>query len=200
LGGVFNPPHLGHLICAQEAHAQLGLDRVLLLPVGQAPHREVPQDPGADVRAALCESAAGADARFAVSRAEVNRPGPSYSVETLRLLRQQAPEDELTMILGADQASHLPAWREPETVLSLVQVAVAAREGLERESVLRSLHALEGHERIAFFDMPRIDISSSMVRERAASGRPIRYLVPDKVADYVESRGLYGASAPVSAE
>jgi nicotinate-nucleotide adenylyltransferase len=194
LGGVFNPPHLGHLICAQEAHGQLGLDRVLLLPVGQATHREVDQDPGRPVRASMCELAVGTDARFGVSRAEVDRPGPSYTVDTLRALSSQAPEDELTVILGADQASNLPSWREPESVLGLARMAVAEREGLEREAVLRSLEGLDGRDRIEFFDMPRIDISSSLVRERAASGRSIRYLVPDEVAEYVQSRGLYGAS------
>jgi nicotinate-nucleotide adenylyltransferase len=200
LGGVFNPPHLGHLICAQEAHAQLDLEKVLLMPVGQATHREVDQDPGAELRAALCDLAVHGDPRLAVSRAEVERPGPSYSVDTLRELRQRTPGDELTMILGADQASRLPSWREPEAVLSLARMAVAEREGVERQSVLKGLDGLSGGERIAFFQMPRIDISSSLVRERAASGRPIRYLVPDKVADYVEARGLYGASAGVTAE
>jgi nicotinate-nucleotide adenylyltransferase len=173
---------------------------VLLLPVGQATHREVQQDAGAELRAELCDLAVDGDPRFAVSRAEVERPGPSYSVDTLRELRQRAPGDELTMILGADQASRLPAWHEPEAVLSLARMAVAEREGVERQSVVRSLEGLAGREGIAFFQMPRIDISSSLVRERAASGRPIRYLVPDKVADYVEGTGLYGASAAVSAE
>jgi nicotinate-nucleotide adenylyltransferase len=142
----------------------------------------------------MCELAVGTDARFGVSRAEVDRPGPSYTVDTLRALSSQAPEDELTVILGADQASNLPSWREPENVLGLARMAVAEREGLEREAVLRSLEGLDGRERIEFFDMPRIDISSSLVRERAASGRSIRYLVPDEVAEYVQSRGLYGAS------
>ena len=148
----------------------------------------------------MCELAVGADARFGVSRAEVDRSGPSYTVDTLRALRSQAPEDELTMILGADQASNLPSWHEPENVLGLARMAVAEREGLEREAVLRSLEGLDGRERIEFFDMPRIDISSSLVRERAASGRSIRYLVPDKVANYIGAKSLYGASTPVVAE
>jgi nicotinate-nucleotide adenylyltransferase len=170
-----------------------------LLPVGQATHREIDQDPGGEARTAMCELAVQGDGRFGVSRAEVDRPGPSYTVDTLRALRGAAPDDELVVILGADQASALASWHEPEGVLGLARVAVAEREGLKREAVLRSLEGLEGREVIAFFDMPRIDISSSAVRNRAASGRSIRYLVPDKVAEYVESRGLYGATAPVSA-
>lgn len=173
---------------------------MLLVPVGEAPHREIDQEPGSDVRARLCKYAVADDDRLSLSSAEVDRPGPSYSVDTLRLLREQAPDDELTVILGADQATHLSDWREPEAVLSLARVAVAAREGLEREAVLRHLDRLAGSEGITFFDMPRIDISSSLVRKRAGSGRPIRYLVPDKVADYIEAQSLYGPSMPVSAE
>ena len=190
---------MGHLICAQEAHAQLGLDRVALVPVGRAPHRELEQDPGAEVRVALCEAVAAADERLELSRAEVDRPGRSYMADTLALLRDAAPDDELTLILGADQAASLASWHEPERVLELARVAVAAREGLDREQVTERLRGLPGAERIAFFDMPRIDVSSSLVRERAASGRPIRYLVPDAVADLIAARELYCPPVPARA-
>ena len=157
-------------------------------------------DPGAEVRARLCERAVEGDRRFEVSRVEVERSGPSYTVDTLRLLGERLPDDELTVILGADQASRLPSWHEPEAVLSLARVAVAAREGIEREAVMRHIDGLAGSDAVAFFDMPRIDISSSLVRRRAASGRPIRYLLPDKVADHVEAEGLYGATRAVRAQ
>jgi nicotinate-nucleotide adenylyltransferase len=173
---------------------------VLFIPIGEAPHKEIEGDPGAEVRVELCERAVEGDPRFSVSRAEVDRPGPSYTVETLRLLRERSPEHQLTLILGADQASRLPSWREPHAVLSLARVAVAERAGLEHEAVLRRLHGLAGADRIAFFEMPRVDISSSLLRRRAASGRPMRYLVPHKVAEIVEARGLYGASTVVRAE
>ena len=168
--------------------------------MGQAPHREIAQDPGAEVRVRLCDHAVAPDDRLTLSRLEVDRPGPSYTVDTLRLLRERSPEDELTLILGADQAARLASWRDPEGVLSRAKVAVAARGGLEREAVLRHLDGLAGSERIAFFEMPRVDVSSTLVRERVASGHPIRYLVPDRVADYVEAKRLYGATVPVSAE
>jgi nicotinate-nucleotide adenylyltransferase len=170
------------------------------MPMGQAPHRQIDQDPGAEVRARLCDYAVAPDERLTLSRLEVDRQGPSYTVDTLRLLRERSPEDELTLILGADQAARLASWRDPEGVLSLAAVAVAARAGLEQGAVLRHLDGLAGSERIAFFDIPRVDVSSTLVRERAASGRPIRYLVPDRVADYVEANRLYGAGVPVSAE
>jgi len=148
----------------------------------------------------MCDYAIGADARFALSRIELERSGPSYTVDTLRELREQAPERELFLILGADQASALPRWREPEQVLSLATVAVAERDGRRREQVRVSVAQLAGGDNLVFFDMPRIDISSTLVRSRAAGGQPIRYLVPDKVANFIGAQSLYGASAPVGAE
>lgn len=199
LGGAFNPPHLGHLVCAQEAHSQLGLDAVMLVPVGEAPHRTVEDDPGPAARLDLCARAVAGDDRLTVSPIEVERGGLSYTVETLRALRQRDPAAEFVLILGADQAASLPEWREPEAVLALAHVAVASRAGMEREAVLRRLEGLPGVERIDFFEMPRIDISSSLVRSRAASGRPIRYLVPDSVAEAIDARGLYRPATPAQA-
>jgi nicotinate-nucleotide adenylyltransferase len=200
LGGVFNPPHLGHLVCAQEAHDQLGLDRLLLVPVGAAPHRVIGDDPGGDYRAAMCERAVAGDDRLSVSRIEVERVGPSYTADTLRTMSAERPADTHVLVLGADQAATLPRWHEPEEVLRLAVVAVAEREGARREGVRRAVSGLAGAERIGFFDMPRIDVSSSLVRERVAVGRPVRYLVPDGVAEMIEARGLYRASAGVGAE
>jgi len=192
-GGAFNPPHLGHLICAQEARWQLGLERVTMMPMGHAPHREIKPEPGADVRVELCRLAAAGSEWLEVSELETRRDGPSYTAETLAQLHEAKPDDELTLILGADQAAHLASWHEPERVLELARVAVAAREGMEREAVLRRLDRVGRDGVIEFFDMPRVDISSTMVRERLAEGRPVGYLVPEAVAGVVEERGLYTA-------
>lgn len=184
-------------MCAQEAWSQLGLDRVLFVPVGEAPHRRLDGDPGAAVRFGLCSRAVEGDDRLEVSRVEVDREGPSYTSDTLRLLSGLG---ELTLILGADQASALPGWHEPGEVLSLARVAVASREGLERDEVLRRVEDLSATDgtaaagRLDFFEMPRIDVSSSIVRSRAASGGPIRYLLPERVAFEIETSGLYGAA------
>ena len=189
---------MGHLVCAQEAHGALGLDRVLLMPLAEPTHRALEHDPGAHVRAELCELAVSGDERVGVSRAEVDRGGPSYTVDTLRLLLEgEMAGDEITLIMGADQACKLGVWREPREVLKLARVAVAARQGVERGQVLARVGALAGADRIEFFAMPRIDISSSMVRRRAASARPIRYLLPDRVIARIEADGLY--RAPVAA-
>jgi nicotinate-nucleotide adenylyltransferase len=191
LGGTFNPPHLAHLVCAQEAFDQLELDRVLWIPVFEPPHKEVEGDPGVEHRIALCQAAVGDDSRFEVSRIEADVPARSYTVDTLRRLHESSPEDELTFIVGGDMAHALPTWHEPEAVLSLAALGVAEREGVRRNDIAERLSGLAGADRIRFFDMPRLDISSSMIRRRAASGRPIRYLVPDAVASYIATQGLY---------
>ena len=197
LGGTFNPPHLGHLVCAQEACDQLELDRVLLIPTRVPPHKVVYDDPGAAHRVAMCETAAAADPRLDVSLVDVRRDGPSYTVDTLRLLHADAPGDELTFIVGGDMAHSLPTWRDPEAVLALATMAVAARERISREAIVEGLAGLPGAaERLRFFDMPRMDISSSLIRARVGAGRPVRYLVPDGVRAYIEREGLYAAVAP----
>ena len=193
LGGTFNPPHVAHLVCAQEAWTQLGLDRVLLLPVHTPPHKEADGDPGVEHRVALCEAAVAGDERLGVSRAEVDVPGRSYTVDTLNRLHEARPEDQLTFIVGGDMAASLPEWREPRAILDLCSIGVAAREGVGRAQVLDRLDSeLPGAAgRIQFFDMPRIDISSTLVRRRVAAGQPVRYLVPDAVAGYIQRERLY---------
>ena len=196
LGGTFNPPHLGHLIMAQEALVQLGLDRVVLMPVSAPPHKQLlaADEPGAQARLALCRLAVEGDERLGVSDLEVCRGGSSFTVDTLRELHERDPEHELTFIVGGDIAHRLPGWREPEAVLSLARLAVAEREGIRRDDLMGHLRGLRGAERLAFFDMPRVDLSSSGIRERVAAGRPIRYLVPGAVEAEIASRGYYRAT------
>jgi nicotinate-nucleotide adenylyltransferase len=193
LGGAFNPPHVGHLVCAQEALVQLELEKVVFMPVGVAPHRELQDDPGAEARLEMVELAVGDDARFATSRAELDRPGRSYTADTLRDLRSKAPDDELFLILGGDQAAALEGWHEPETVLSLATVAVVERTNWSRNAIGIKVGRLPGAERIRYLEMPVMQVSSSSIRRRVAEGLPIRYLVPDKVANYIGANGLYGA-------
>lgn len=199
LGGVFNPPHIGHLICAQEAVVRLRLDRVVLVPVGEAPHREVEEDPGAGARLEMCELAAGAAEWLAVSRIELDRPGRSYTADTLAELHIRRPEDDVVLILGGDEVAALPSWHEPERVLELATVAGVERQGRARQDILERISLLRGAEGVEFFDMPRVDVSSSLVRRRVAEGLPIRYLVPDAVADHIAVRGLYRPPARAGA-
>ncbi len=192
LGGTFNPPHIAHLVCAAEAADQLGLERVLLTPVAVPPHKDADQDPGAGERLELCRLAVQGDERLGVCDLEIVRGGPSYTVDTLRVLHARDPENQLTFILGGDIALGLPTWHEPEAVLELATLAVAERSGAVRADIAERLEEAFGDRpRVEFFDMPRIDVSSSEIRRRVAGGRPIRYLVPGPVADRIEQKRLY---------
>jgi nicotinate-nucleotide adenylyltransferase len=192
LGGSFNPPHLAHLVCASEAAAQLDLDRVLLTPVAAPPHKDAESDPGPEQRLELCRLAIAGDERLGVCDLEVLRGGPSYTVDTLRELHARTPEDHLTFIVGGDIALGLPSWHEPEAVLGLARLAVAERSGADRKDVAARLaERFPDAPAPVFFDMPRLDISSSQIRARVAEGRCIRYLVPDPVAEQIARGKLY---------
>lgn len=196
LGGTFNPPHLGHLICAQEAYLQLGLDRVTFMPARIPPHKRVEDDPGATHRLEMCRLAVrGDEQRFDVSELEVARGGPSYTVDTLKQLHAREPGNELFLIVGGDIAAGLPGWHRPEDVLSLATLAVAERRGTPRAAVDQALASLRGGGRAEFFQMPTIGVSSTMLRGRVHAGQPIRYYVPDGVVEYVERHRLYGRVA-----
>ena len=194
LGGTFNPPHLGHLVCAQEAWLQLGLEQVVLIPARVPPHKPVEEEPGAEHRLELCRLAIAEDERLAVSDLEIYRSGTSYTIDTLKQLHSTAPDNELFLIVGGDVAAGLPQWREPEQVLSLSTLAVAKRRGTPRADIDQALTSLEGGRRAQFFRMPRVGFSSTMVRTRVRAGQPIRYIVPDRVASYIHEHGLYGGT------
>ena len=190
LGGTFNPPHVGHLVCAAQAIAQLELVRVLLVPVHEPPHKGIEADPGVEHRVELCGRAVAGDERLAVSRVDADVPGRSFTVDTLRRLHERCPGDQLTFIVGGDMALSLPTWREPEAILELAELGVAEREGVRRADIAERLSGLPA-ERVRFFDMPRLDVSSSLIRRLVAADRPIRYLVPDAVARYIHGESLY---------
>lgn len=190
-GGTFNPPHVGHLICAQEALIQLELDLVLFIPVAVPPHKPVPDDPGAEHRLGMCRAAVSEDERFEVSDLEVVRAGTSYTLDTLEELNTSVPDSDLFLILGADVAAGLPQWHRPERIMELATPALADRAGTPDTAVTDALSSLPGGERALHFDMPTIDLSSTVIRSRAAAGQSIRYLVPDSVATYIRSHSLY---------
>ncbi len=192
LGGAFNPPHLGHLVCAQEALVQLELDRVVFVPVGEAPHRTLDDDPGPEARLEMVELAMADDERFVASRIEMDREGPSYTADTLEQLRAEAPDDELFLILGGDQAAALASWHEPEKVLERATLAVFERLSWGRNAIIIKIGRMPGAERVRYLDMPLIQVSSSSIRRRVREGVPIRYLVPDKVVEYIATNELYG--------
>ena len=194
LGGTFNPPHIGHLVCAVQALAQLELDRVLFVPVHEPPHKEIETDPGVEHRVELCRRAVEGEERLEVSLVDAEIPGPSFTVDTLRRLHERCPGDDLTFLVGGDMALSLRTWREPEAILELAELGVAEREGVRRADIAEGMSGL-AVQRVRFFDMPRLDISSSLIRRFVAAGRPIRHLVPDAVAAYIDEAGLYRVGA-----
>jgi len=191
LGSAFNPPHLGHLALAQEALWQLGLDEVILVPTGEAPHKRIAEEPGREARMEMTRLAAAEDSRFSVSALEVEREGPSYTYETLEALAEDRADTQLVFVMGADAAVGLESWRNPERVVELASLAVARRAGVSETDVAAVLHSLGADERATMLEMPQFGVSSSAVRERAQQGRPLRYLVPDSVASFIEEKGIY---------
>jgi nicotinate-nucleotide adenylyltransferase len=195
LGGAFNPPHLGHLLLAQEAIEALALDELVLIPTGVAPHKRIEPEPGAEVRLEMTRRAVAGAERMRASDLEVAREGPSYAYRTLELLADELQGSDLIFVMGADVAAGLGSWRRPERVLELARVAIAEREGVERADVDQALAQLGAHERAEVVSMPQVGISSSMIRERIAAGRPIRWMVPDAVLGLIEEHGLYATGA-----
>lgn len=196
LGGSFNPPHAGHLVCARMAAEQLGFDRVLVTPLCEAPHRTLDGDPGARERLEMCRLAVAEDPVLEACDDEVERGGTSYTVETLEALAGSGAAPDPTLILGADAARGLPGWKEPGRVLELAGLAIAPRgPGGDAEQAAKELRALFPDARIGIFSMPLVEFSSSLVRERVAAGLSVRDMVPPDVAALIESEGWYGGGA-----
>jgi nicotinate-nucleotide adenylyltransferase len=189
---MFNPPHLAHIALAQAAVSELGLSRVLLTPVLVPPHKPAMWDPGPEHRLAMCRLAVQDVPDVEVCTLELQRPGPSYTVDTLRGIHAENPDAELTLIVGADMASTLGSWREPGEILRLSRLAVAEREGSVRRDVCEALAPLGARERVVFLEMAPREVSSSLVRRRIAAGEPIEGLVGGAVAAYVAEHRLYG--------
>lgn len=203
-GGTFDPPHIGHLVLAQESLVDLDLERVWFVPTGTPPHKPDRPISPQDDRLAMVERAIAGNERFAVSAIELARGGPSYSVDTLDQMRREWGENVyMCLILGWDMLAYLPHWREPERVLATVDcVAAVRRPGVnsapdEMERLTRALSGLGA--KLTVVPAPLMEVSASDIRRRVASELPIRYLVPDPVRSYIEQRGLYRAPAPNAA-
>ncbi len=182
LGGTFDPIHHGHLAAASEVWSALDLDRVILVPTAAQPFKE-PDGPAAvEHRIAMCRLAVADDPRLEVSTVDVDRGGTTYTIDTLRDLRAQRPEDELHFIAGADALARLSEWRDAETLLQLARFVAVTRPG-------HTMSPSSGA--YAVVEAPALDVSSTDVRRRVSEGRPIRYLVPHAVADYIEEHHLY---------
>jgi nicotinate-nucleotide adenylyltransferase len=191
-GGTFDPIHLAHLAVAEAARDAFGLRRVLFIPAAQPPHK-----PGRDIspvedRLAMVEAAVEGNPAFEISRLEIERSGPSYTVDTLTALCEAAPGDRLALILSAESYSEFGSWHEPRRILDLAALVVAPRVGYaDADPDLIARQFPEVRATVAFMDGPRIRLSASEIRQRAADGRSVRYLVPDAVAAYIGDHDLY---------
>jgi nicotinate-nucleotide adenylyltransferase len=192
LGGTFDPVHYAHLAIAEQAREQLGLAQLLFVPAAQTVHKPAASVTPVEHRLQMLELAIHGNPAFAVSRLEVERGGPSYTVDTLAALHEQRPADELIFIVSAEAARELPAWREPARILDLARVAIVPRLGYQMPDAEWLAHAFPGRgQRFTVLDAPALGHSATDIRQRVAAGRSIRYLVPDAVADYIARHALY---------
>lgn len=196
LGGTFDPIHYGHLVAADAACEALDLDVMLFVPCGQPPHRDPAATTPAEHRYLMTVLATTGNPRFRVSRIELERPGPSYTVDTLRALRQQLGADtEINFVVGVDAFLGMDGWRSPEQVMELARIVVVSRPGYNGRAVRERLASLPEHlrRRVLHLEIASLDISASELRRRLGEGRSVRYLIPPAVLAYIEQHGLYRA-------
>ncbi len=183
LGGTFDPPHVGHLLAASDAVEALALDRILFVPACEQPLKAGQNVASGPDRLAMVRLLAGADVRFAVDPVEIERGGLSFTVDTLQALRERHPQPlTLFLLMGADVLATLPNWREPERVRSLAEIVVLEREVGSGPPPADGIRRLQTR---------RVDVSSTEVRSRVRAGKSIRGFVPEAVAEYIASSGLY---------
>ena len=193
LGGTFDPVHIGHLIVAESVRIDLGLDEVLFVPAGQ-PWLKVDRDITPAVhRMEMVRLAILGNANFKLSKVEVERSGPSYTIDTVIELRNLlGAQVDLFFILGFDALAQLPQWKEPKKLIELCKLAVVPRVNLNPPNLNDLERSIPGvSDRVKYVATPLIDISSSQIRERIAQGLSIRYLVPEKVEEYIAKYRLY---------
>ncbi len=188
LGGTFDPPHIGHLVLAEYARTALNLDCVLFVPAADPPHKHQLRY-GIEHRLPMLELAIAGNDQFVISRVDVDRPGPHYTVDMIRILQQQHPKTEYYFLMGGDSLHHLPQWYHPLELIALCKLAVMARPGTEVAPDLKALPGLA--ERVIMIDSPMLGFSSTEVAERLEAGKSVRYLVPDAVLTYIQENGLY---------
>jgi len=189
MGGTFDPIHYGHLVTAEEAQVQFALDAVVFVPTGHPWMKEEREVSPAEDRYLMTVIATASNPRFQVSRVEIDRDGPTYTVDTLRLLGAENPDAELYFITGADAMLEILEWKDPEEVLSIAHFIAATRPGYDLARFESSAPTRTAN--VSLMTIPALAISSTDVRMRVHEGRPIRYLVPEGVKSYVEKARLY---------
>jgi len=192
-GGTFDPIHIGHLIAAEEVRIKLNLDEIIFIPAGHPWLKEGKREiTPPSKRLEMVRLAVRGNPHFKVSSIEIEREGPSYSVDTVSFFRENLPNSELYFILGEDALIELPLWKEPQRLISLCRLAVVRRAGVSKVELEALEERIPGiKERAVFLETPLVEISSTEIRSRVACGLSIRYLVPREVEEFIRREGLY---------
>jgi len=193
MGGTFDPIHFGHLVAAETARAAFNLERVLFIPTGQPPHKVNYKVTDPWERSEMVRLAVSANVGFGLSELEIVREGPSYTIDTLRALREALVDTELFFITGADALRSMLSWREPEEIIALTKVISVSRPGYPLQDLFETIeqYVPDHQDRIFQLKIPALAISSTDIRKRVKEGQPIRYLLPDDVKSYIELRDFY---------
>jgi nicotinate-nucleotide adenylyltransferase len=182
LGGTFDPPHYGHLLIANEVLSTLQLDEIWFMPNQEPPHKKKSESIKNEDRLKMLELAVCGNAAFRVETIELHRQGPSFTVDTMKMINEQYPDHQFFFIIGADMIEYLPKWHKIDELIELVQFV-----GVERP-----MYSSQTDYPVLYVDVPALDVSSSMIRDRVKKGKTVRYLLPDSVIHYIEEKHLYG--------
>jgi nicotinate-nucleotide adenylyltransferase len=191
-GGTFDPPHIGHLILAAETHAQLGLDQLLWVLTPDPPHKQGQPITPLEHRLAMVELAISDNHRFELCTVEIDRPGPHFALETVKILAEQNPAAKLVYVMGGDSLRDLPSWHRPTDLLAALHfIGVMRRPGdsIDLPALDKIIPGLAG--KVRYVDAPLLDIAAHEIRQRVANGRPFRYFLPPAVFDYILEHNLY---------
>lgn len=198
MGGTFNPIHYGHLVTAEEARIQFNLDRVLFIPTGDPPHKDGQKITNAQQRYLMTVMATGSNPYFYVSRMEIDRPQPSYTINTVKDLHEVYKDSQIFFITGTDAVLDILTWKNPAEILNLCIFIAATRPGYELDRLNNIKKRLKDElgianikERIHIIKIPALAISSTDIRNRVRAGKPIRYLLPEGVANHIYKMGFY---------
>lgn len=199
MGGTFDPIHVGHLVAAEEARVRFALDRVMFVPCGEPPHKKDYRVTDREHRYAMTVSATSTNPAFEVSRIEIDRPGPSYTVDTLRELREADPQSSSYFITGADGILAVLTWRDPRELVQFCEFIAVTRPGYDLGELEQALGP-QLMQHVHLLSIPGIDISSTEIRRRVAAGLPVKYLTPLEVEAYIIEQGLYRDDRPAREE
>lgn len=193
MGGTFNPVHNGHLFLAEHAFEQVNLDYVLFMPTMNPPHKTNEDIIPAEHRLNMVKMAIKGNPNFILSDLELNRPGLSYTSDTLKILKEKESDTEFYFIAGADSLMMITHWKDPQTIMELSTLVIGGREDYTPDQLKEQAKYLEKtyNAKIIFLDMPLIEISSEKIRQRIMKGKSIRYYVPDEVLSYIKLHNLY---------